>query len=297
MSEVLSVHVESLLKLQYQARLWHLHKPVSRGFRSGLSRSHEKGRGIEFHNARLYQPGDDARSIDWRITARKSKTHTREFQEDREHQTFVFLDMGVSMRFGSQKLKSVVAAQVAAFLGWSTLHHGDRVGGVIVNQQMSMLKVSRRRSQFCAWLDKVADSSEQLLQQHTEADWTHALESGFRMVRSGAMVVLIGDLFRLTDAHWQRLTYQSSYHDIVLIHLYDPLEKQLPQRGVAAFSDGRSTGTFDLSQVQAEHHNAFTQAQQELGKQAALLGTRAAFLSTNDEMVRVLHQQGLLGIA
>ena len=75
---------------------------------TGQLRSKHQGRGMDFSEVRLYQAGDDIRSIDWKVTARTSKTHTKVFQEERERPVLILLDQGPSLYFGSQvRFKSV----------------------------------------------------------------------------------------------------------------------------------------------------------------------------------------------
>ena len=94
-----------------------------------------KGRGMEFDEARHYQAGDDIRAIDWRVTARTGKTHTKLYREEKERPVFVLTDLSSSMQFGTQFLfKSVQAAHLSALIAWSARKRGDRIGGLVFNQ-------------------------------------------------------------------------------------------------------------------------------------------------------------------
>lgn len=105
---------------------------------SGQLRSTQQGRGIDFSEVRLYQPGDDIRSIDWKVTARTSKTHTKIFQEERERPVMILLDQGPSLYFGTQvRFKSVAAARLAALLGWVALDQGDRIGELSITDTIT----------------------------------------------------------------------------------------------------------------------------------------------------------------
>ena len=96
-----------------------------------------KGRGMEFSEARPYQPGDDVRHIDWRVTARTGRTHTKLYREERERTVMLVLDQCRQMFFGSRKrLKSVQAARMAALMGWRALLRGDRVGGILFSEKL-----------------------------------------------------------------------------------------------------------------------------------------------------------------
>ena len=91
-----------------------------------------RGRGIDFSEVRIYQPGDDIRNIDWRVTARTNKPHTKLYREERERPVYIVVDQCQSMFFGSKKtFKSVTAARAAANLAWGTIDNGDRVGGLV----------------------------------------------------------------------------------------------------------------------------------------------------------------------
>ena len=118
-----------LIKLRYGAKeLSHFPKLQARQILAGGHRSHFRGRGMDFDQVRLYQPGDDVRSIDWRVTARTQVPHTKVFIEERERPILIICDLRSSMFFGSQRLKSVVACEVSAALAWAGLGINDRVG-------------------------------------------------------------------------------------------------------------------------------------------------------------------------
>ena len=85
-------------------------------------RSRFRGRGMDFDEVRIYQPGDDVRSIDWRVTAKTQTPHTKIFREERERPVLVVSDLRGSMFFGSQRLKSVHACEVSAALVYSAPH-------------------------------------------------------------------------------------------------------------------------------------------------------------------------------
>ena len=100
---------------------------------NGRHASRLRGRGLNFEELRDYLPGDDIRTIDWRVTARKNKPHTKVFREERERPTLIVVDQTQNMFFGSRlRLKSVAAAEVAARIAWQNLNAGDRVGGIVI---------------------------------------------------------------------------------------------------------------------------------------------------------------------
>ena len=99
---------------------------------AGSYRSRFRGRGVDFLESRNYQPGDDIRNMDWRVTARTGRAHTKVFQEERERPVLVAVDAGPSLFFGTRKrLKSVAAAELAAVIAWAAVRRGDRIGGFL----------------------------------------------------------------------------------------------------------------------------------------------------------------------
>ena len=101
----------------------------------GLHHSKLRGRGVDFDQVRIYQAGDDVRTIDWRVTARTQEPHTKLFHEERERPIYILVEQSPRLFFGSGlAFKSVLAAQAASLVGWAALSHNDRVGGLVFGQ-------------------------------------------------------------------------------------------------------------------------------------------------------------------
>ena len=98
----------------------------------GVIAAAQRGRGLEFQEVRPYVSGDDPRTIDWRVTARRGKPHTKLFREERERPVWLLADLNARMFFGTRRqLKSTVVVRAAALLAWSAALGGDRVGAVV----------------------------------------------------------------------------------------------------------------------------------------------------------------------
>ena len=127
-SSAVSIDSQELIALRHYATTISLKSKRNTASQSGAYLSPFKGRGMEFDEARPYQPGDDIRSIDWRVTARTGKPHTKMFGEERERAVVVCLDYRAPMFFATRgAFKSVIASKMAALLAWASEHHGDRV--------------------------------------------------------------------------------------------------------------------------------------------------------------------------
>src|SRR6201990_148806 len=115
---------------------------------SGRFASRMRGRGLNFEEIRDYRPGDDIRSIDWKVTARLQKPHVRVFDEERDRQALLVVDQRLSMFFGSRRsMKSVTAAEAAGIAAWRVLRAGDRVGAIVFNDsEITEFRPQRSRS-------------------------------------------------------------------------------------------------------------------------------------------------------
>ena len=131
------VSLDDLLALEYRGRkVSFLPRQPVHSLLSGRFASRMRGRGLNFEEIRDYRPGDDVRSIDWKVTARLQKPHVRVFNEERDRQTLLVVDQRLSMFFGSRRsMKSVTAAEAAAISAWRVLGAGDRVGAIVFNDR------------------------------------------------------------------------------------------------------------------------------------------------------------------
>ena len=127
-----SVTQAELIRLAGPARSIALDVLRVNSLQTGAYVSHFKGRGMEFDESRPYQPGDDPRNIDWRVTARSSEAYTKLFREERERPVLIVTDLRSNMHFATQgAFKSVVATRAASLLAWAAHLRGDRLGGLI----------------------------------------------------------------------------------------------------------------------------------------------------------------------
>lgn len=215
----------------------------------GSHRSHFRGRGIDFDEVRVYQPGDDVRNIDWRVTARTGSPHTKLFREERERPIYILVDQSQRMFFGSQlAFKSVTAAQTAAYLAWGSRAHNDRIGGFVFNDQdIQEIRPKEGKKGIQLFLRVLAQFNQQLDNQGTlkpnPTALRDALERVRPVVRPGSMLFLIGDLLRLDDHCQQQLSLISRHSDVLAVNITDPMERELPPPGAYSFTDGEQALT------------------------------------------------------
>lgn len=234
----------------------------ARGAWTGQQRSRRLGRGMEYAESRHYQPGDDIRAIDWRVTARSGKTHTKLYQEEKEQPVYLMVDYSPTMLFGSQLLfKSVQAAHAAAALAWGTAQRGDRVGGLIFSaDQHAELRPQSRRRGVMHLLQALVELHPHNRQESATADLlTRQLQRVLHMARPGTDIVLFSDFQGLTDSAQQLLRGLARHHRVSALILSDPLEQQLPVAGSLPVTDGHQHLNWSggaMFRQQYEQHNA-----------------------------------------
>lgn len=206
----------------------------------GLHHSRLRGRGIDFDQVRIYQPGDDVRTIDWRVTARTQEPHTKLFHEERERPIYLLVEQSQHLFFGSgRNFKSVLAAQAASLVGWAALGHNDRVGGLVFgNGEHHEIKPRRSKQSLLQLLDRLVRVNRQLDgQQRVDPDaFGLALRRAREVLRPGSLAVILCDERTLSEAAEQQLSLLGRHVDLLLMPVFDPLDRALPAAGLLRFA-------------------------------------------------------------
>lgn len=247
---------------------------------SGQYLAKTKGRGMEFDEARHYQPGDDVRTIDWRVTARTGKTHTKVFREEKDRPIFVFCDLLPNMRFGSQLLfKSVQASHLSALVAWKAMQNGDKIGGLILSENGLLENKPKSRQQaVLKWLDGLQKTHNALPVNHQQPMSDEALADKFseacahlrRVAHPGSLVYLISDFQHINDTALQHIFQLQKHCEVVACWINDPIEHSLPKVAAQAFSvtDGKAIKRIDSAAQLEQYRNAaklrFSQQKQNL---------------------------------
>jgi uncharacterized protein (DUF58 family) len=195
-----------------------------------------KGRGMEFDEVREYQHGDDIRTIDWNVTSRTGHPFVKRFVEERELTVMLLVDVSASGAFGSfEKTKAEVAAEISALLAFSAIKNHDRVGAILFTDRVEKFIPPRRGSTH------VLRVIRELLFYRPERQGTsiqRALEHLNLVVRKRAVVFLISDL--LDQGFEPALKVANRRHDVVIIQIVDPRERELPDVGILEVRDAET---------------------------------------------------------
>ena len=216
---------------------------------AGAYRSRFRGRGIDFLESRNYQPGDDIRNMDWRVTARTGRPHTKVFQEERERPVLVVLDASPSLYFGTRRvLKSVAAGQIAAAVAWSTVRRGDRIGGFFFapGRHRELRPAGGRRGAM-RMIQGLVDwlQPEQVSAEAPPEPLSSALARVRHTVRPGSLVIIITDFFSLDENCNRHLSRLRQHNDVIGCQVLDAAECQLPA-GHYPITDGERLSVLDM---------------------------------------------------
>ena len=297
------------------------------GQMSGNYLSRSKGRGMEFDEVRHYQTGDDIRAIDWRVTARTGKTHTKLFREELERPVLIATDLSASMHFGSQLLfKSVQAAHLASLVAWHAKNRGDRLGGIVFNQQEHLeLKPRSRKEGVLHYLHALTAMHQSQHKTQYNSDFhnkstqensnktvnstkTPPISSNYfsdncarirQVAKPGSLVYLITDAQELKkelNTHQQdalrHLTQISQHCELVVCLIDDPLELTLPtstQKLNVTVTDGENRQQLTLGDSRTA--TTYQEQAQSIHEQCAQLLTKAGARVINFSAGQTLEQQ------
>jgi hypothetical protein len=238
---------------------------------------------MDFDQVRPYQPGDDVRTIDWRVTARTTRTHTKVFCEERERPVTIIVDLRQSMFFGTQRCKSVTACLAAATLAWAGLHAGDRIGALVFSPTRQQ-DIRARRSRHCVLqlIRILCESSAALIERQPDSfSLNKIFEDARHVIHPGSTVVFISDFYDFNHAGQRHLFELSRHCDITLCHVIDDLDISLPPAGNYPVNDGRRR--FTLNSRDNKSRKAFElNSQKQIRALQTAAGTlQASYLQLN----------------
>lgn len=297
------INTDNLVVIRHLAKLLPIHKQKKvLNEMAGVHTSNLRGRGVDFSEVRSYQPGDDIRAMDWRVTARTQKPHIKVFREERERPIMVVCDLRSSMFFGTQHaFKSVLAADICSLFSWSALNNGDRIGALLFDDnhetdirpkpgRKQVMHVLHELSQFKQLQDRI----EQVPNNSTATSSRLAdmLRHTRRVTRPGSTIYLISD-WQDFDLDCERQLHQISKHnDVVAINIFDAFEENILPLGSYPLTDGKQRLQLECySKSQGlEHQQAFEQRQQDLKQRTLKLGIPLISLQAQHDIITELRK-------
>lgn len=255
----------------------------------GSSRSSFRGRGMEFAEVRPYNPGDDIRNIDWRVTARTQQTYTKLFQEEKERPVYLVVDQRSSMFFASQgPFKSVFAAKIASIIAWAALNNNDRIGAIIFSDTQQIdLRAKQGKHALLQLIFQLQQYNQALMdpkqkdKDTSQADISRTpdvqgeslslyemLKDLGRVAKPGSAVFVISDFWDFDDSCKEPLAMAARHADVHLIKTFDHFEKSLPSAPNLLVTDGQQK--IDLHNVNQRDYSHQFERQQQVIEQFCL---------------------------
>jgi uncharacterized protein (DUF58 family) len=200
-------------------------------------------------------PGDDVRDIDWKVTARMRRPHTRIYAEERNRPALVLVDQRVNMFFGSQRcMKSVAAAHAAALVIWQVLSQGDQPGAIVFGDD-DQIEIRPARSDVHAMsIFRAIETMNQSLRANdgrksSPAQLGRILRHADRLATHDHLIVLVSDLDGLDEETRPLLNRLTRHNDVLVLLVNDPLERDLPETDFLVVSDGELQLEIDASRA------------------------------------------------
>jgi len=211
---------------------------------SGEYKSGFRGKGIEFDNIRQYEPGDDARVIDWNVTARYNKAFVKQYIEEREMNMYLLIDMSRSNSFGGKK---DLIAEISATLAFSAIKNNDRVGAIFYTEKIEKHIPSKNGRKHVL---RIIDNILNFEPEQSGTDIAGALRYFNRVEKKRGVVFLISDFL---DAGYENdLTATDSRHDLIRVRVADKAEERIPAGAIFTFKDLESGETYVMDNTRSD---------------------------------------------
>ena len=245
----------------------------------GPAPSSLRGRGMEYAESREYTIGDDVRRMDWRLTARSGRAHTKLFQAERERLTLLVADTAPALYFGTRtRFKSVQAARAGAVAVWAALQSGDRIAALRAGEPAIPPATGQRGAM------RVLDALVRWYAHPPEDDagLALALEHAQRLLRPGAQLLVLADPSSAAQVPALRWTALARHHQATLVLLQDPLETAPPRRPLAFLAGPqRLQLALDRAGVRQRWEQVFAAPARALADTLPALGWRVRTLSSD----------------
>jgi len=295
-------NLDDLIRIQFKARNFSfLPKQPVTSILAGRYASRLRGRGLNFEEIRRYLPGDDIRTMDWKVTARTRSPHVRVYTEEKDRAVVLIVDQRINMFFGTRdKLKSVTAAELAALGAWRAIDVGDRIGAVVFNDT-GLVDIQPQRSQktVMSILGNVVHMNHELrADSRAEPNagmLNRALEKALQLAPHDALIVMISDYFGV-DEQTERLTARMAEHnDVLALLVHDPIRLRPAEQRVTV-SDGSLQVEIDFADKRVREKISENYREEQLHIKHFLNKLAAPMLMVSNQGDVVDQVRRLLGV-
>lgn len=257
------VSLEDLIRIQHRTRGFSFlpRQPVH-SLLAGRHASKVRGRGLNFEEIRGYLPGDDVRSIDWKVTARTRKPHVRVFTEERDRPAFLVVDQRLAMFYGTRKnMKSFTAAELAAAGAWRVFDDGDRIGAAVFDDRdVQEVRPHRSKRTVLHILHALVEKNHSLRADSpmtpSPSMLNRVLESVVQTVSHDFLIAIISDFDGANDETRRLVSQLCQHNDVLALAVFDPSATEISAAGKFVVSSGELQVELDLGHASTRHRIA-----------------------------------------
>ena len=285
--------LNELIRLkQYASGIYQPQK--SRAMTAGQHNSNLRGRGMDFDEVRTYQAGDDIRHMEWRVTARTGCAHVKLYHEERERPVIIVVDFNPSMYFGTKiAFKSVIASRLAALLAWTSVAHGDRVGGIIFNGNKHIeLKPRGRKYGVLPFLNHLSEFTKLTPSTDQARPLSDVLTRLRYIAKPGSLIFLISDFENYDKESERHLSRLRLHTDFIAYQVNDLIEIEPPPPERYVMTDGKSEVIVDTQKasIRNQYQLLVKQKRDYLSKIFIKYQIPLIRLTANDDLVESVRQ-------
>ncbi|MDM8551517.1 DUF58 domain-containing protein [Desulfobacterales bacterium HSG2] len=222
---------------------------------AGQYKSVFRGSGIEFEEVREYSPGDEVKSIDWKVSARMGRPYIKLYREERELVVMLLVDMSASGYFGTtENLKMETAAEIASILAFNAIRNNDKVGAILFTDRVEKY-IPPKKGSAHVW--RVIKEMFTFRPEYKGTDIQNAVAYLGRVCRKKTVSFLISDF--LAEDYLRQVRLASKKHELISVLLSDPGEFSLPDAGILALQDFETGEFFYIDASDEETRRKFNE--------------------------------------
>ncbi len=269
-------------------------KSLSHQIFAGEYHSAFKGRGMAFSEVREYQFGDDVRNMDWNVTARLRAPYVKVFEEERELTVVLLVDVSSSGVFGTTtKTKRELLAEIAAVLSFSASANNDKVGALFFSSKVEkFIPPKKGRSHLLRIIRELLEFEPQT----RGTDISEALRFLTNAIKRKCTAFLLSDLMDVDGQshpnYEEALKVAVNRHDISVVNIYDPREREIPDIGLVRVRDAETGEELWVDTSSKAVRNHYANWSKDVFRQARTLFNKfkvdSVSISTDQDYVKGL---------
>ena len=252
----------------------------------GDKKSPFRSRGLDFQEVRVYQPGDDIRQIDWRVTAKYGEPFTKLYTEEKEQQIYLVCDLRPTMQFASHgHFKSVIAGRLTALSAFMASKKKDRLAYTILTDKIISSIDSTSSDLFSMLLNQLTEEPV----EYSDTSFSEAISHLGRHLKTGASLILFSDFYDIEEKDLKYLGQLGQKNTVTFIHIYDEMERDLPAEALP-YSDGKNSFVMDGKGAQKAFQKAWDEQTNLLRENIQKYGLGYLALATDSPYLNLYSQ-------